>query len=106
MKIFVKIFEWFKEAVGEIWDFVEDFKGGILLIGVILPLVVIILMVFFSTVADRECERHPDSRGCAELQMQKTYGPLDAPLTKRDALIMLQELKRECGTDYRNGDFK
>ena len=102
----MKIFRWVKEALEEIWDFIDEYKGGILLFCVIVPLVVIVFAVFVTSMANSDCERHPDSRGCAELQMRKTYGPLDAPLTKRDALIMLQELKRECGTDYRNGDFK
>ena len=101
----MKIFRWVKEAVGEIWDFVDDFKGIVLIVAAV-GFGTIFFFVFVTAVADGECERHPESRGCAELQMQKTYGPLDAPLTKRDALIMLQELKRECGTDYRNGDFK
>ena len=102
----MKIFSWVKEAIGEIWDFVDEYKGGIFLIcGILLG--AIVFTAFISSVADRECERHPDTRGCEELQMQKkTYGLLDAPLTKRDALILFQELKRECGTDYRNGDFK
>ena len=104
--VFSSVFEWFKEAFGEVWEFIDEMKGFFLFIAIAI-FAMVVGLGFLASLAESDCERNPESKGCVELEMQKkTYGTmLDKPLTKRDALILFQELKQECQTNRNNGGY-